>query len=203
MPQLAFVTNNTLDFSIVAVPSSFAELSSIAADPPTSKIGAIQPGDTLLLQHNTADVDRGNTESFELVVTGTSDNEIFCSPRRSRPGNVTLGSPLYNARRELVGMMVRPCCTHGEDGASLRAVRIDALLERLRKRSQSEDALGADDGGAGGGGGPSESEAAVIRRRRARALTPLRAAVLAAVAAVAVAMILWDVARMRARTLAR
>ncbi len=205
LPQKALVTNKTLDFSIVAVPASFSTLAGINV--PAQKLDkvTVELGETVVLQHNTGDADCGATERIELTVTGVTENELLCQPPPHAKCEITLGCPVYNHRNDLVAMVVRPRGAQGEDGASIRAMRVDALLERLRKRSQSEEALGDCDGAAGDPPPDADDPAAVIRRRRRQpaGISLVRGLALAAVAVLAAAAVAWDIARMRARALAR
>ena len=207
LPGKALVTNKSLDFSIVAVPSSFATIAGIEPVEPKLNTAGVQQGETVVLQHNTLDADRGKTEDIPLIVTSVTENEILCLPQRAT-GDITLGCPVYNFRQELIAMVVRPRGGAGEDAGHLRAMRVDALLERLRKRSQTAEALGRGEADSDGDTGPpapiDPSDSAVTRRRRrAAGVTPLRGLALAAIAAVAACVILWDVSRMRARALTR
>jgi hypothetical protein len=204
LPEEALVANKTLDFSIVAVPSSFARVAGIEISRLGQGLHAFQPGEVLTLHQNTANADCGTKEIIKLVIDSVTDNEILCTPQSK--SEITLGCPIFNDRDELVAMVVRQNRPAGEDcgRGALRAMRVDALLDRLRKRSQTDDALGGAAERLHDGGDNSQGDGgAVGRRRRAGPLTPVRAAALAAVVMAAAAMILWDVARMRARALAR
>ena len=204
LPEEALVANKTLDFSIVAVPSSFALEAGIEISRLRQGLHTFQLGEVLTLQQNTASADCGAKETIKLVIESVTENEILCTPQGK--GEITLGCPIFNDQGELVAMVVRQNRPGGEDGGrgALRAMRVDALLDRLRKRSQIDDALGgAAERLHDGGDDPHGDGGAVSRRRRVGPLTPVRAAALAVVVAAAAAMILWDVARMRARALAR
>ncbi len=202
MPEEALVANKTLDFSIVAVPSAFAREAGIEISRIVQGLHAFELGEVLTLQQNTASADCGTKETIKLVIESVTENEILCTPQSK--AEITLGCPIFNDHGELVAMIVRQNRPAGEDGSrgALRAMRVDALLDRLRKRSQTDDALG---GSAllAGAENPYASDPAVGHRRRAGSLTPARAGALALVVVAAAAMLLWDVARMRARALSR
>jgi len=141
-PAQCLLMNQAVEFSIVAVPAAFIRQAGVrpvqlAAD----ARGALQPvleGDEVAIVANTGgQAARGCTIVARLMVDEVTETEL-CLHALEPWACAEIGSPIFR-HGKFVAMVVALPSQEGKEG--LRALRVEAIIDRLKKRMQVEDAF--------------------------------------------------------------
>ena len=141
-PAQCLLMNQAVEFSIVSVPVAFSRQADVrpvqlAAD----ARGALQPvreGDEVAIVANTGgQAARGCTIVARLMVDEITEAEL-CLHALEPWARAEIGSPIFR-HGKFVAMVVALPSKQGKEG--LRALRVEAIVDRLKKRMQVEDAF--------------------------------------------------------------
>lgn len=143
LPGQCLLMNQTVEFSVVSIPASFSESSGVRpvtlARDSGGAVQPVRPGDTVLIATNTGGrAARGCTAVGWLMVDDVTDSELWLHAIEAGV-QAEVGSPVFLGGHFVAIVVALP--TQGSGSEGLRALRIEAIMERLSKRSQLEDAF--------------------------------------------------------------
>ncbi|EKX49464.1 hypothetical protein GUITHDRAFT_162191 [Guillardia theta CCMP2712] len=158
-PSSCFLSNQRLDMTIVGVDPEFCNRCKL--QPVTVHDGRLARGNEVVMVSKLGGaIEEETTIATRLVVEEVGESEVFLSPVDDLTSGV-LGSPIFKDK-SLVAIVVK---LKQEEGG-LRALMIETVLDKLKKRQQLEHALGAD--------GNSSSNGIVEQRVRTKKISKLK-----------------------------
>ena len=144
LPSQCLLMNQTVEFSIVSIPSGFCKSAGLQ---PVQLAhgesgGALQPvckDDEVAIVTNTGrGAASGCTVVGRLVVDNVTETEL-CLHALDAWAQAQVGSPVFRHGKIVAIVVALPLAGSGKEG--LRALRMEAIVDRLSKRLQLEDAF--------------------------------------------------------------